>query len=166
MTTQDPQILDNDESKDPAWYRETIARQKAESDAKDVELAKLRAEKRDRVLAEAGLSPIALKAVQKDIERGDYEGEMTPEAVQGYAQTEYDWQPEGAGDPPPVDENTQRRIESQQARDDVHASSAPRGEPDDDTPESTQKEIDEKLEAGDVDGAILTELTSKVGRAQ
>jgi hypothetical protein len=167
MTTHDQEILDSDEhSKDPAWYRETIERMKAADKEKDAELAALRAEKRARILDEAGLDPVVRKAIEKDIDRGDFDGDVAADSVRAYAAEEYGWVPPDGDDlKPDVPEDVQRRLESQQARDDLNASSKPRGEPDD-SPEAEQAKVDEQLEAGDIQGAILSELTQKVDRAR
>jgi hypothetical protein len=129
---------------------------------------KYETDEKARALDDSGLDGPALKAVTKDLKRGEYEGEFTAEALREYAQEEYDWSPSevtDTEDPPQVDEATQQRLDAQQTRDDLNASSHARGDTEE-GPEATQAEIDRKMDEGDVQGAVLTEIQSKVARAQ
>lgn len=112
MTTQETPVTDNVKQ-----MRETIERQQTE-------IAELKQFRQDTVIASSGLEGVALKAVLKDIERGDYTAPMTPEDLQKYAEKEYDWAPtvssETPTDPPPnpvqdlMDEGTKELNELEQ----------------------------------------------------
>ena len=166
MTTHDnPEVLDNDENS-PSGLRATIERLQEKIKTQDTELTEQRVERRDRALEGAKLDGVARKAIEKDMTRGDYDGELTPEAIQEYATSEYGWKPSegGAPDPAPVDDATKKRMDAQQSRDDLNASSHARGDQEE-SPEANQAQVDKQLGEGDLQGAILTELTSKVDRA-
>lgn len=155
---------DDDGDDGPKGLRATVERQAKE-------LAGLKAEKRDRALEDSGLDGPALKAVKKDLDREEYDGEISATAFQKYAQEEYDWEPPSDDDtdddtPPPIDEDTQRRMDSQRTRDDVTASSHARGDDSEDDDEARYNEQQRQLDEGDVQGAVLTELNTKVARAR
>ena len=168
MTDRTPEVLDNDENS-PSGLRATIERLNEQLEGKDEELATANEKERARMLDDSKLSGPALKAVSKDLKRGDYTGDVTAEALREYAQEEYDWEPpadDNTGDPPPsdVDDATQKRLDSAKTRDDLAASSHARGDSEE-SPESQQAATDTKLEEGDIQGAILDEITNKVTSA-
>lgn len=80
--------MDDDTKETPnvKQMRETIERQ-------NDELTELRTFRKDTVVADSGLHGPALKAVLKDIDRGDYKGPMSKDDIQEYARKEYDWEP-------------------------------------------------------------------------
>jgi hypothetical protein len=166
MTDRTPEVLDNDENS-PGGLRATIDRLNETIESKDSELDGLRTEKRGRVLDDSGLKGPALKAVTKDLERGDYTGEVTADGLREYAKEEYEWEPPSDDDKPApdetVDDDARKRMESQQARDDLAAASHARGDGEE-NPESQQAAQDTKLDEGDVQGAIYDELKAKVSR--
>ena len=169
MTDRTPEVLDNDENS-PSGLRATIERLNEQLEGKDEELATANEKERARMLDDSKLSGPALKAVSKDLKRGDYTGDVTAEALREYATEEYDWEPpaddDNTGDPPPsdVDDATQKRLDSAKTRDDLAASSHARGDSEE-SPESQQAAPDTKLEEGDIQGAILDEITNKVTSA-
>jgi hypothetical protein len=164
----DPEVLDNDENS-PGGLRATIDRQLKTIADKDAELDEMHQDKQARELADSKLNGPALKAVAKDLTRGDYTGDVTAEALREYAQEEYDWEPPDGDDddnpvPNEVDEATQKRMDSQKTRDDIAASSHARGDGEE-SPESQQAAVDTKLDEGDVQGAVLDELLNKARAA-
>ena len=169
MTDREFDVLDNDEH-DTAKGKDLREKFEAQLAEKDSEIADLRADKRDRALDDSRLSGPALKAVEKDLKRGDYTGDVTAEALREYATEEYEWTPPADDDdddpePKEVDDATKKRMESQESRDDLAASSHARGDQEE-SPEAQQAAVDEKLESGDTQGAVMDELLNKVGRAQ
>lgn len=168
MTDREFDVLDNDEH-DSAKGGDLRDKFEAQLAEKDAEIVELRAEKRDRALDDSKLTGPARKAVEKDLKRGDYTGEITAKGLREYAQEEYEWKPSDNGDdddpaPTEADDATQKRMESQKSRDDLAASSHARGDSEE-SPESQQAAIDTKLDEGDTQGAVLDELLNKVGRA-
>ncbi len=166
MTDTEFDVLDNDEhdSDKGGNLRDKFEAQLAE---KDAEIVELRADKRDRALDDSKLTGPARKAVEKDLKRGDYAGDVTAEGLREYAVEEYEWTaPSDDGDPEPkeVDDATRERMESQKSRDDLAASSHARGDSEEKNPEAQQAQVDEKLDAGDVQGAVYDELLNKVSR--
>ena len=91
MTTQP--IEQEEETANVKQMRETLERQSAEIEV-------LRADQRENLMEKAGFDPTTGigKAVAKDISRGEYEGEMTAEALQEYAKQEYTWVAEAASE--------------------------------------------------------------------
>ncbi len=170
MTDRAPEILD-EKDETPAGLRATIDRLNESLKTERQENADNGAYRRQRELKDSGLDGPALKAVNKDLQRGEYEGEVTAEALREYAQKEYDWEPPGDDDkkpdddPPPVDDATQKRMDAQKTQDDLNASSHARGDAEEGD-EVNQATIDKQLDEGDVQGAVLTEVQSKVARAQ
>ncbi len=169
MTTEIPEVLDNDENS-PGGMRATIERMSEQLKGKDEELGVYQVKDRARALDDSGLSGAALIAVSKDLTRGDYAGDVTAEALREYAVQEYEWEPSSNGDgddpePKEADEATQTRMDSQKSRDDLAASSHARGDSEE-SPESQQAAQDAKLDEGDVQGAVLDEITNKVSRAR
>ena len=86
---REPEVID--ETANVKQMRENMERQAEE-------LTDLRGFKRGVLMKDAALDPSSGigKAVAKDIERGDYEGEMTAQALQEYAKEEYAWVAEEA----------------------------------------------------------------------
>lgn len=166
MTNEIPEVLDNDENS-PKGLRATIDRLTETVADKDKELGEMHQDRQARELADSKLSGPALKAVAKDLTRGDYTGDVTAEALREYAQEEYDWEPPTDDDklePNEVDDATQKRMDSQKTREDIAASSHARGDGEE-SPESQQAAVDQKLEDGDVQGAVLDELLNKTRAA-
>lgn len=89
MTDRELEPIENvDETPNAKQMRETIERQSAE-------LSDLRGFKRDALMDGAGFDPLTGvgKAIAKDIERGEYEGDLTAAGLQDYAKDEYSWEP-------------------------------------------------------------------------
>ncbi len=169
MTDREPTILEQDDGT-PDGLRATIARQNENLEKERAENAENAAYRRKRELKDSGLDGPALKAVEKDLKRGEYEGEVTGEGLRKYAEEEYDWKPPSDDDkpdddPPKVDDATQARLDAQKTRDDLGAASHARGDGEDDE-DALQASADKKLDEGDVQGAVLDELNLKVNRAQ
>ncbi len=170
MTDRDPTILEEDDGT-PDGLRKTITRINENLEKEKAENAENAAYRRVRELKDSGLDGPALKAVEKDLKRGEYEGEVTGEALRKYAEEEYDWKPPSDDgkpkddDPPKVDDATQTRMDAQKTRDDLDAASHARGDGEDDEA-ALQASADKKLDEGDVQGAVLDELNLKVSRAQ
>ena len=170
MTDRAPEILD-EKDETPAGLRATIDRLNENLEAERLVSDANSAYRRERELKDSGLDGPALKAVAKDLKRGEYDGEVTGEALRKYATEEYDWKPTNADDkpddddPPPVDDATQQRLDAQKTRDDLGAASHARGDGEDDE-EALQASANKKLDEGDVQGAVLDELNLKVNRAQ
>lgn len=164
MTTRDnPEVLDNDENS-PGGLRATIDRLNEKIDDQDKEIGGLQGEKRDRALDDSGLDGPALKAVKKDLERDEFTGDLTAAGLREYAEQEYDWTPPDGDDKPgEIDDATEKRMASADARDDLAASSHARGDSEP-GPEAQQAEVDRKLEEGDIQGAVFDELKNKVSR--
>ena len=169
MTDRDPTIQEDDNT--PDGLRATIDRINENLEKERAENAENTAYRRERELKDSGLDGPALKAVAKDLKRGEYDGEVTGEALRKYATEEYDWVPPNADDkpndddPPLVDDATQQRLDAQKTRDDLGAASHARGDGEDDE-EALQASANKKLDEGDVQGAVLDELNLKVNRAQ
>ncbi len=167
MTDREFDVLDNDEGHDSDKGGNLRDKFEAQLAEKDAEIVELRADKRDRALNDSKLTGPARKAVEKDLKRGEYTGEVTAEALREYAEQEYEWAPSTDDeDPAPgeVDDATQKRLDSAKTRDDLNASSHARGDSEE-SPESQQAATDTKLEEGDIQGAILDEITNKVTSA-
>ena len=169
MTDRDPTIQEDDNT--PDGLRATITRINENLEKERAENAENTAYRRERELKDSGLDGPALKAVAKDLKRGEYDGEVTGEALRKYATEEYDWVPSKTDDkpddddPPLVDDATQARLDAQKTRDDLGAASHARGDGEDDE-EALQASANKKLDEGDVQGAVLDELNLKVNRAQ
>lgn len=168
MTTENPDVLDNDENS-PSGLRATIDRLVESNKGKDEEIAGYQTKDRARALDDSGLTGPALKAVTKDLTRGDFEGDVTAEALREYAEQEYDWTPTNGDDdtetePAKADDATQKRMDAQQNRDDLAASSHARGDQEE-SPEANQAAQDKQLDDGDVQGAVYSEILTKVERA-
>ncbi len=169
MTDRDPTIQEDDNT--PDGLRATITRISENLEKERAENAENTAYRRERELKDSGLDGPALKAVAKDLKRGEYDGEVTGEALRKYATEEYDWKPPNADDkpndddPPLVDDATQQRLDAQKTRDDLGAASHARGDGEDDE-EALQASANKKLDEGDVQGAVLDELNLKVNRAR
>lgn len=125
MTTEmNPPDENPNETPNVKQMRETLERQ---SD----ELVELREFRRDTLMKEAGLDPNqgVGKALAKDIERGDYAGDWTTEALQTYAAEEYGWAEEAdTGDEEATSENEAKRslvTEGQKQLDEVQAAGSP-----------------------------------------
>ena len=169
MTDREFDVLDNDEhdSTQGGDLREKFEAQLAE---KDAEIVGLRADKRDRALDDSKLTGPARKAVEKDLKRGDYTGDVTAKGLREYAEKEYEWEPSNNGDddddvePAEADEATRTRMDSQKSRDDLAASSHARGDQEE-SPEAQQAAQDTKLDEGDIQGAVHDEILNKVSRA-
>lgn len=73
---------------------ENVKQMRENMERQATELTELRGFKRGVLMKDAALDPSTGigKAVAKDIERGDYEGEMTATALQEYAKSEYAWE--------------------------------------------------------------------------
>ena len=168
MTDRDPTILEDDDGT-PDGLRATIKRVNENLEKAQAENAENAAYRRTRELKDSGLDGPALKAVEKDLKRGEYEGEVTGEGLRKYAEEEYDWKPSADDkpddDPPKVDDATQQRMAAQKTRDDLDAASHARGDGEDDEA-ALQAAADKKLDEGDVQGAVLDELNLKVNRAR
>ena len=79
-------MSDSTQTPNVRQMRETIERQAAE-------LAELKQFRQDTIINQSGITGPALKAVLKDIDRGDYQNGWTVEDIQSYASDEYDWSP-------------------------------------------------------------------------
>ena len=103
MTSQDPAIDTADEG--PEGFRDAKKKVEAERDEAQTALQAALQENVAFKVGAAGLNPEQGigKSIVKDINRGDYDGEITPSALAAYAAEEYGEKIEVNEDPVPVE---------------------------------------------------------------
>lgn len=84
------------EDKDPQWYRDQIAAEKAKNAEKEKEYNKLRVRLMESTFKDVGLDPS--KGLGKAIAE-KYDGEPDAEALRNFAISEYQWEPPASENP-------------------------------------------------------------------
>lgn len=105
MTSQDPTTQTNVEDEGPEGFREAKKKVEADLDEAQAENQRLLAENVAFKVSATGLNPEQGigKSIVKDINRGDYDGEITPSALAAYAASEYGENIEVNEDPLPAE---------------------------------------------------------------
>jgi hypothetical protein len=144
------------DQQDPKWYRDQIESLKAEN-------KELRAFRNSTLISDAGLDPVVRKAVLKDIDRGDFAGEMSVDGIRDWAKTEYEWEaptqtePEAPEAPAPdvrtdiVQEGSDRLQAIQQF-----------GTPPNDTPDRNSQIANKARQDGDILTAIRASMADQI----
>ena len=103
--------MSDEQEQGPKQLRDALDRLKAENE-------ELQAFRVKTIFDQSGLDPTKGigKAIAKDIERGDYSGEFSADALKDYAQNDYGWEPTPEAPPTPQPKTPQQVAQEGQER--------------------------------------------------
>ena len=171
MTSQDPTIDAANEG--PEGFREAKKNAEAERDEARAELQQALQENVAFKVKDAGLNPETGigKSIVKDINRGDYDGEITPSALAAYASSEYGTTVEVNDDPAPVEREPDNDLSEDQAKvDEIQTASTstpvPITKPDDTIGQLQAEMLRTDATPEEVSRAVQGSITAKVNKLQ
>ncbi len=171
MTSQDPTIDTADEG--PEGFRDAKKKVEADLDEARADLLTALQENVAFKVEKAGLNPEQGigKSIVKDINRGDYDGEITPTALAAYAAEEYGTTVEVDEDPAPVEREPDNDLAKDQEKiDEIQtvATSPPVSiTPPDDTIGQLQAEmLRPDAKPDEVDRAVKGSISAKMHKLQ
>ena len=171
MTTQDPTTEAANEG--PEGFREAKKNVEAERDEARAALQEALQENVAFKVNAAGLNPETGigKSIVKDINRGDYDGEITPSALQAYASSEYGETIEVNDDPTPVEREPDNDLSESQAQvDDLQtvatSTPTPITEPDDAISQLQAEMLRTDATPEEVSRAVQSSMSAKMHKLQ